>query len=87
MAQAYEYNSEKNAFKVMYNFEVHDSLPPCSELNKNLKQIDYLMLVVQFARGKSGLSTHNIFALLLRTCNSCGDTDVNGHLTVKVYYE
>jgi len=64
MAQVYEYNSKKNVFKVMYNFIMHDSLPPCSELNKNLKQIDYLMLAVQFTRGKSGLSTHTIFAML-----------------------
>ena len=49
MAQVYEYNSEGNAFEVMYHFEMHDSLPPCSELNKNLKQIEYLMLDVQFA--------------------------------------
>ncbi len=54
MAQVYEYNSEKNEFKVMYSFEMHDFLPPCSQLNKNLKQIDYLMLAVHFARGKSG---------------------------------
>jgi len=39
-------------------------MPPCSELNKNLKQVDYLMLVVQFGRGKSGLSTHTMFAML-----------------------
>jgi len=24
----YEYNFEKNEFKVMYNFEMHDSMPP-----------------------------------------------------------
>jgi len=30
----YEYNSEKNAFKVLYNIEMQDSLPPCSEFNK-----------------------------------------------------
>ena len=64
MAQVYKYHSKKNAFKVMYNFVMHDSLPPCAELNKNLKQIDYLMLVVQFTRGKSGLSTHTMFAML-----------------------
>jgi len=58
------YNSKKNTFKVMYNFDMHDSLPPCSKLNKNLKQIDYFMLVVQFARGKSGLSTPTMFAVL-----------------------
>jgi len=34
MVQMYEYNSEKNEIKVMYNFEMHDSLPPCSQLNK-----------------------------------------------------
>jgi len=28
MAQVYEYNSEKNEFKVMYSFEMHDFLPP-----------------------------------------------------------
>jgi len=43
---------------------MHDSLPPCSELNKNLKQVDYLMLALQSARGKSGLSTHAMFAML-----------------------
>jgi len=64
VAQVYKYNSEKNAFEIMYTFEMHDSLPPCSELNKNLKQIDYLMLDVQFDRGKSGLSTHTMFAML-----------------------
>ena len=42
MAQVYEFNSRKNAFKVMYNFVMRDSLPPCSGLNKNLKQIDSL---------------------------------------------
>jgi len=41
-----------------------DFLPPCFELNKNLKQIDYLMLAVQFDRGKSELSTHTMFAML-----------------------
>jgi len=60
----YECNSKKNALKVMYNYVMHDSLPPCSEFNKNLKQIDYLMFAVQFARGKSGLSTHTMFAVL-----------------------
>jgi len=64
MAQVYEYNSKKNAFKVMYNFVMYDSLPPCSELNKNLKQIDYLILAGEFARGKAGLSTHTTFAML-----------------------
>jgi len=44
MAQVYEYNSEKNEFKVMYSFEMHDFLAPYSQLNKNFKQIDYLML-------------------------------------------
>jgi len=48
----------------MYNFEMRDSLQPCSESNKNLKQIDYLMLAVHFARRKSGLSTHTMFAML-----------------------
>jgi len=48
----------------MYNFVMYDSLPPCSELNKNLKQIDYLMLAEQFDGGKSGLSTHTMFAML-----------------------
>jgi len=38
----------------MYNFEMHDSLPPCSELNKNLKQVDYFMPGVQFARENLG---------------------------------
>ena len=64
MAEVHEYNSEKNAFEVMYNFEMHDFLPPCSELNKNLNQIDYLMLAVQFHRGKPGLSTHTMFPML-----------------------
>ena len=64
MAQVYEHNSKKNAFKVMYNFVMHDSLPPCSELNKTLKQIDYLMHAMQFARGKSGFTTHAMFAML-----------------------
>jgi len=63
VAQVYEYNSEKNAFEIMHTFEMHNSLPPCSELNKNLKQIDYLMLDLQFDRGKSGLSTHTMFAI------------------------
>ena len=65
MTQVFEYNSEKNAFEVIYNFEMHDSLPPCSELNKYLEQIDYLMLAVQFARGKFELSSHTMFAMLL----------------------
>ena len=56
MAQVYEYNSKKNAFKVMYDLVMHDSLPPCSELNINLKQIDYLTLAVQLTREKSVLS-------------------------------
>ena len=43
---------------------MHDSLPPCSELNKNFKQIDYLMHAVQFARGKSGIFTHTMFSIL-----------------------
>ena len=43
---------------------MHDSLPQCSELNKNLKHIDHLMLAMQFARGKSGLSTHKMSAML-----------------------
>jgi len=54
MAQVYDYDSKKNALKVMYNFVMHDSLPPCSELNKNLKQIDYPMLAVQFEEGSLG---------------------------------
>ena len=29
----YEYNSEKYAFKVLYDDEMQNSLPPCSELN------------------------------------------------------
>jgi len=33
-------------------------------LNKNLKQIYYLKLSVQFAKGKSGLSTHTMFTML-----------------------
>jgi len=37
MAQVYEYNSEKNAFKVIYIIEMHDSLPPGSKLNKKFK--------------------------------------------------
>ena len=37
MAQVCEYNSEKNEFRVMYSFEMHDFLPPCSQLNQNLK--------------------------------------------------
>ena len=49
----------------MYNIEMHYSLPPCSELNKKiLKPIDSLMLAEQFARGKSGLSTHTMSAML-----------------------
>jgi len=64
MAQVYECNFQENAFKGMYNFAMHDSLPPCSELNKNLKQRDYLLLAVQFTGGKSGLSTHTMFAML-----------------------
>jgi len=44
----YEYNSEKNEFKVMHSFEMHDFLPPCSQLNTNFKQRDYLMLAVHF---------------------------------------
>ena len=64
MAQVYEYNFEKNAFKVMYNFEMYDSIPPYSELNKNLKRIDNLMLAVQFDREKSELSTRIMFAVL-----------------------
>ena len=43
---------------------MHDFLPPCSPLNKNFKQIEYLMLAAHFARGKSGLSTHTMFAML-----------------------
>ena len=62
--QVYEYNSKKNEFKVMYGFEMHGFLPPCFQLNKNFKQIDYLMLAVQFAGGKSGLSSHTMFAML-----------------------
>jgi len=34
MTQAYEYNSEKNAMDVLYNFEMQDSLPPSWELNE-----------------------------------------------------
>ena len=64
MAQVCEYNSEKTAFEIMYTFEMHDSLEPYSKLNKNLKQLDYLMLAVQFDRGKSGLPTHTMFAML-----------------------
>ena len=55
MAQVYDYNSEKKEFKVMYSFEMHDFLSPCSQLNKNFKQIDY---------AKSGLSTHTMLAML-----------------------
>ena len=39
MAQVYKYNSENNEFKVMYNNEMHDSLTPRFQLNKNFKQI------------------------------------------------
>ena len=35
MVQVFEYNSEKNAFQVLYNFEMQDSLPPCSESKLN----------------------------------------------------
>jgi len=54
----------------MYNFVMHDSMPPCSELNKYFKQIDYLMLAAQFARGKSGLSIRTTFAML-PLCKAC----------------
>jgi len=30
----FEYISKKNAFKVLHNFEMQDSLPLCSELNE-----------------------------------------------------
>jgi len=40
MAQMYEYNSKKNAFEVMYTFEMHGSLLPCSEFYKHLKPLD-----------------------------------------------
>ena len=63
MAQVYEHNYQKKAFKVMYNFVMHDSMPPCSKLNKYFKQIDYLRLVLQFARLKYGLSTRTMFAM------------------------
>jgi len=43
---------------------MHYSLPPCSKLNRNLKPIDYLVLAEQFARGKSGVSTHTMFVML-----------------------
>jgi len=33
MTQVFEYNSEKIAVEVLYNFEMQDSLSPCSELN------------------------------------------------------
>ena len=49
---------------------MHDSMPPCSELNKYFKQIDYLMLAAQFARGKSGLSIRTTFAML-PLCKAC----------------
>ena len=64
MAQVYEYNSEKNEFKVMHSFEMHDFLSPCSQLNTNFKQRDYLMLAVHFTRGKSRLSTYTMFAMI-----------------------
>jgi len=47
MAKVYEHSSEKNAIKVWYDFKMQDSLPPCSELNKNSKQINYFMFAVQ----------------------------------------
>jgi len=34
MAQVFEYNSKKNACKVMYNLEMQDSMPSYSELNQ-----------------------------------------------------
>ena len=43
MAQVFEYN----AFKALYNFEMQDSLPPCSDLNKNLKtdKLSYVAVI------------------------------------------
>ena len=29
--QVFEYNFKKNALKALYNFEIQDSLPPCSK--------------------------------------------------------
>jgi len=37
MAKVYEYNSEKIVLQVLYNFEMQNSLLPCSELNKEFK--------------------------------------------------
>ena len=34
MTQVYDNNSKKNAFKVLYNFEIQVSLPPCSGWNQ-----------------------------------------------------
>jgi len=38
----------------MYYFEMLDSLPPRNKLNKNLKQIDYLMQVCNSLEGSLG---------------------------------
>jgi len=51
---------------------MHDSLLPYSELNTNFKQIDYLMLAVQFATGRSGLFTDTMFASLMQSMANGG---------------
>jgi len=34
VAQVFEYDLEKNSFKVAYNFEMQDALPPYSTMNE-----------------------------------------------------
>ena len=70
MAQVYyKCNSQKNAFEVMYmyNFVMHDSLPPCSELNKNLKQI---ILCLLCSSQEESLGFLLMFAML-PLCKAC----------------
>jgi len=44
ISKKYDYKSEKDDFKVIYNYDMHDSLSPCSELNKNVTQILYYIV-------------------------------------------
>jgi len=56
----YEYNSEKNAFKVLLNSEMHHVF----RIESNLKQINYLILALQKTRAKARFSIHTMLAML-----------------------
>jgi len=47
--QVFEYVSEKMAFEDLYNFEMRDSLPPCSEFYEKFETDKLAMFTVPSA--------------------------------------